>query len=58
MKNKDDGNKNAFIYACENKRIEMLRIMIDVFQISSEQKDNDGWTGFINACDNNSLEVV
>ena len=34
--NKNDGNKNAFIYACENERIEMLRMMIDVFKISSE----------------------
>ena len=31
MKNKEDGNKNAFIYACENERVEMLRMMIDVF---------------------------
>ena len=62
MINKDDKNKNAFIYACENERVEMLRMMIDVFQISSEQKYKyfgwDGWTGFIWACDNNSLEVV
>ena len=51
MKNKDDKNKNAFIYACEKKRVEMLRMMIDVFQISSEQKYKyyyiDGCTGFI-----------
>ena len=58
MTNKDDKNKNAFIYACEWKRIEMLRMMIDVFQISSEQKDNDGYTGFIYACRYNNLEVV
>ena len=31
MINKEDGNKNAFIYACENERVEMLRIMIDIF---------------------------
>ena len=47
MINKEDKNKNAFIYACENERVEMLRMMIDVFQISSEQKDKDGYTGFI-----------
>ena len=62
MINKEDKNKNAFIYACENKRIEMLRMMIDIFQISSEQKYKyfiwDGYTGFIKACRNNSLEVV
>ena len=29
--NKDDGNRNAFIYACENQKIEMLRMMIDLF---------------------------
>ena len=31
MKNIDDKNKNAFIYACENKKVEMLRMMIDTF---------------------------
>ena len=31
MTNKNEGNKNAFIYACENERIEMLAMMIDVF---------------------------
>ena len=36
MINKDDENRNAFIYACENKRVEMLRMLIDVFQISSK----------------------
>ena len=36
MINENDENKNAFIYACENERIEMLRMMIDVFKISSE----------------------
>ena len=29
--NKNDEDRNAFIYACENKRVEMLRMMIDVF---------------------------
>ena len=58
MTNKEDENKNAFIYACQNKRVEMLRMMIDVFQISSEQKSNSGYTGFIWACRNNNLEVV
>ena len=51
MINKEDENKNAFIYACENERVEMLRMMIDIFQISSKQKYGylfwDGWTGFI-----------
>ena len=28
---KNDGNRNAFIYGCENERVEMLRMMIDVF---------------------------
>ena len=32
----DGKNKNAFIYACENKRVEMLKMMIDVFQVTSE----------------------
>ena len=58
MINKEDDNTNAFIYACENKRIEMLRMMIDVFQISSEQTKDNGWTGFMYACINNKLEVV
>ena len=31
MINKADGNRNAFIYACENNRSEMLRMMIEVF---------------------------
>ena len=31
MINKNDKNKNAFIYACEEKRVEMLRMMIDIF---------------------------
>ena len=31
MINKNDGNKNAFIYACENREIEMLAMMIDLF---------------------------
>ena len=31
MTNKEDGNKNAFIYACENERIEMLKMMIHDF---------------------------
>ena len=60
MINKNGKNKNAFIYACENERVEMLRMMIDVFQISPEQKidDNIGFTGFIRACWLNKLEVV
>ena len=36
MINKDDGNKNGFIYGCENRRVEMLKMMIEMFQISSE----------------------
>ena len=31
IKNKGDENKNAFIYGCENEKIEFLRMMIDVF---------------------------
>ena len=31
MINKDDKNRNAFIYACENNRLETLRMMIEVF---------------------------
>ena len=27
----DKSNKNAFIYACEYNRVEMLKMMIDVF---------------------------
>ena len=30
------GDKNAFMYACENERIELLKMMTDVFQISPE----------------------
>ena len=29
--NKDEGDRNAFIYACENNGIEILRMMIDEF---------------------------
>ena len=38
----------------------MLRMMIDVFQISLEKKidNSDGETGFIRACMFNNLEVV
>ena len=36
MINKYDGNKNAFIYSCENRRVEMLAMMIENFQISPE----------------------
>ena len=36
MINKNDGNRNAFIYACENERTETIRMMIDVFWISPE----------------------
>ena len=31
MTNKEDGNRNAFIYACEKKRVEVLAMMIDIF---------------------------
>ena len=34
--NKNDGGRNAFIYACENKRMEILGMMIDIFQVSSK----------------------
>ena len=27
----DDDDDNAFIYACENKRVDMLKMMIDAF---------------------------
>ena len=67
MINKYDGNKNAFIYSCENRRVEMLAMMIENFQISSEQKyyyryneklKIEHCTGFINACINSSISVV
>lgn len=29
--NKNNGNKNALIYACENKKLELLKMMIDTF---------------------------
>ena len=29
--NKKDKNKNAFIYTCKNSRVELLRMMIDIF---------------------------
>ena len=32
--NEHDNNKNAFIYACQENRVEMLRMLIDVFKIS------------------------
>ena len=71
MINKDDGDRNAFIYACENNRLEMLAMMINLSRISSEQKYNytfksrngmnytiKGGTGFVIACFSNNLEVV
>ena len=60
MINRNDYNRNAFIYACENERVEMLRMMIDIFQMSPEQKidDNDRSTGFMLACNKNSIKVV
>ena len=36
MINKDNKNRNAFIYACENERLEMLRMMIDIFKVNTE----------------------
>ena len=29
--NEDDENRNGFIYGCENRRIEMLKMMIEIF---------------------------
>ena len=60
MINKEDENRNAFLYACENERVEMLRMMIDIFQMSPEQKIDEGYghTGFILACNKNSIKVV
>ena len=71
MKNKDDGNRNLFIYACENNRVEILKMIITMFKISSDQKytykytNTNGHkdtiqncTGFIHACFNNNQNVV
>ena len=69
--NVEDDNKNAFIYACENRRVELLRMMIENFQVCPEQKFNykyinrdnkerivKGCTGFIHACYNDNTNIV
>ena len=71
MVNENDGNRNLFIYACENKNTEMLQMIVDVFQTSSEQKFEfeyttiyglrytiEECTGFVFACINNLPEIV
>ena len=70
MINKYDKNRNAYIYACENERVEMLRMMIDIFKVNIDQKydycyiDDENHciikecTGFINACENDNLKIV
>ena len=63
----DDDDDNAFIYACENKRVDLLKMMIDAFQISPDQNYDYYYeigrftyiiykcTGFIYACFNNDI---
>ena len=38
MQNEKDENKDAFRYGIENNRIEMLKMMIDNYQISLRKK--------------------
>ena len=35
-----------------------MKILIEAFKIKINQRINYGWTGFMYACINNSLEVV
>ena len=65
--NKDEDERNAYIYACENNYVDMLQMLIDNFQIRSDKgidyrtfkyyttKNN---TGFIIACCLDNIDTI
>ena len=44
--------------ACYNNNLKVVQTLLDIYPSIIKQKSNGGWTGFINACCNNSLEVA
>ena len=50
--------KNAFIYACENNYIKIVKMLVEVFRVEIDYKDSRGKTGFVYACEKNFLDIV
>ena len=44
--------------ACEKNKFDIVKMLIEAFKININQKNNNGWTGFIYACDNNRLKAI
>ena len=42
---------------CQNNKVIIVKMLIEAFNININQKNIYGWTGFMHACYNNSLEV-
>ena len=51
-------NYDAYMYACEKNKVDIVNMLMKAFKININQKNIYGWTGFILACMNSSLDVV
>ena len=64
--NKDEGERNACIYACEKNYVDMLQMLIDNFQIRLDKGieyrtlpwKTEGNTGFMIACYLNNINTM
>ena len=44
--------------ACINNSLDVVKLLLEKYSDIINQKDNNGWTGFLYACSYNTLEII